>query len=176
MRKRWKHLPIVLEFRSLLGGEQSDIAATLSEIGVAYAGKKLGAEAKKFYQKALLMLMDIGKQEAVETGDVLVRFASLLSEEESFDDALKYFHDALQIFNREISEDSNEVATTLIQIGVIHNKRVDYEEALRLLTSALKIRTTLFGRDDMKVAEVLFEIGKVMEEWGDSDEVSYPFS
>jgi tetratricopeptide (TPR) repeat protein len=152
--------------------EDNEMAATCDQIGVAYAGKGLKSEAKKFYQRSLTIYMDDGKQDTVENASVLAHFGSVLSDDEEFDEALKYFHDALQTFKRDIGEESDEVAGILVDIGIIHNKRVDYEEALKLLTSALRIRSTLFGRDDMKVASTLFEIGKVMEEWGDSDEVS----
>jgi tetratricopeptide (TPR) repeat protein len=161
-----------LRIQKAESSDKSEIAATCDQIGVSYAGKELRTDAKKFFQKALTMYMDCGKQDTVENAKVLAHFASVLSDEEAFDEALKLFHDTLQIFNRDVGENSDEVAATLVKIGIIHNKRVDYEEALRLLTSALKIRSALFGRDDMKVAETLFEIGKVMEEWGDSEEVS----
>lgn len=161
-----------LRIQKTEGSDASELAATCDQIGVAYAGKGLKSEAKKFFQKAMNLFMDSRKQDTIENGNVLVHLATVLSDEDAFDEALKLFHDALEIFNRDVGEDSDEVAGTLVLIGIIHNKRVDYEEALRLLTSALRIRSALFGRDDMKVAETLLEIGKVMEEWGDSDEVS----
>lgn len=159
-----------LRIQKTEASDASELAATCDQIGVAYAGKGLKSEAKKFFQRAMNLFMDSGKQDTIENGNVLVHLAAVLSDEDAFDEALKLFHDALQIFNRDVGEDSDEVAATLVLIGIIHNKRVDYEEALRLLTSALRIRSALFGRDDMKVAETLLEIGKVMEEWGDSDE------
>jgi tetratricopeptide (TPR) repeat protein len=162
-----------LRLQKTTNSDTNELASTCDQIGVAYAGKKFRSESKIFFQKSLAMLMDAGKQDTIETANVLVHFAAALSDEDEFDVALKRFHEALQIFNRDIGENSEEAAATLMQIGIIHNKRVDYEEALRLLTAALKIRSALYGRDDMKVAETLFEIGKVMEEWGDSDEVSF---
>lgn len=162
-----------LRLQKAANSDTSDLANTCDQIAVAYAGKKFRTESKIFFQKSLAMLMDAGKQDTIETANVLVHFGAALSDEDEFDEALKRLHDALQIFQRDIGENSEEVAATLTQIGIIHNKRVDYEEALRLLTSALKIRSSLNGRDGMKVAETLFEIGKVMEEWGDSDEVSF---
>jgi tetratricopeptide (TPR) repeat protein len=90
----------------------------------------------------------------------------------NYEQALTTFHDCLVILRVEKGDESDEVANILTNIGVIYNKQVDYEEALKFLTEALKIRAKLFGRDHVKVALTLFEIGNVLQEWGDSDEVS----
>lgn len=151
--------------------DQNEIAETCLQIGIVYAVKEIPNEAKKFFERALLIYDDKGRKDTLARAQVTANLAKILSVEESYDKALQLFHEATEIFKRDIGEETDEVAEALVNIGIIHNKRVDYEEALKFLTCGLKIRTNLYGHDDMRVANTLFEIGQVMGEWGDSDEV-----
>lgn len=153
-----------------LGEFHVDVGTVCDRICGVYIKKSMYAEAKNVCSKAIQIFDTTTGKDSVSYAKALVKMATILSEEESYDEAMVNLRFSLETFKREFGEESDEAADVLMKIGVIHNKRVDYEEALTYLTSALKIRSTLLGRDDVRVAETLFEIGSVLEEWGDSCE------
>ena len=57
-------------------------------------------------------------------------------------------------------------------LGLAQGKLGEYEDSITSLKKALEIRTKLFGKTKLKVAETMLDLGKILEESGDSEEVS----
>ena len=89
-----------------------------------------------------------------------------------YDLSLQSFEKARAIIEVRTGGISEEMATILLNMGKIHDLRVDNEEAMKCMVGALKIRTAIHGDTDVKVAETILKIARVLEDWGDSDEVS----
>ena len=156
----------------LLGKKSLEVARTCEQLGTALVSLTRFEDALKVCTTAL----DIYRNELGENhiccARVMLDIGTIYCQKENYDLSLVQLQACLQFFRKECGESSEEVANVLLRIGQIHDLRVDHDEAMKCMTNALEIRTEMYGRNDVRVAESMLNIARVLQDWGDTDEVS----
>ena len=89
-----------------------------------------------------MIIREVGDR--VGEGIILGSIGHVYSVQEIYEEALRYYEEALWI-SREVSDRANE-GFALISIGFIHYRQEEYSESLRYYDQALKIRREIGDR------------------------------
>lgn len=116
-----------------------NVALSLNNIGYLYQSNNLIDDAFDNYQKALVVLLKLPKnQSSIYIGIIYNNMGLLYEKKDNYDDALKYHNKSLQI-RKEIN-DKRGVSESLNNIGNTLRKMDRNEEALSHLMEALKLK------------------------------------
>ncbi|KAL7554747.1 hypothetical protein ACHAWF_018279 [Thalassiosira exigua] len=158
--------------RREFGDDCPDMVAPCDLIGLIYQKKEMYDKAMNFHSKALAIAEKQHGEESKECSPSDFQIARVLLSSEKYDECIERLNNHLKKYCKG-SDDSEEVAEVYHPLGLAQSKVGKYEESLVSLNKALDIRTKIYGKADLKVAETMLDLGKVLEDQGDSEEVSF---
>ena len=156
-----------------LGDDCLDMAPICDYIGLIYQKKYRYEEAMSFHSKALLINENhFGKgTEKCAASDFHI--AKVLVASQKYAESIAHLHNHMKMFyDEETSNNCEEVGELYHLLGLAQSKLGNYEESISSLHKALDTWTRFFGNSNLRVAEARLDLAKVLDECGDSDQVS----
>lgn len=146
--------------RARLGPEHALVAATLENIGVAYARSDRMNEALPYFMDALALQEKILPRDDPRLAGPYQNYGSLLSDMDRCGEAIPYFEHALRIW-RATSEHQVQLASALTALGRCDGK-LGKREARGVLEEALKIWSVNPTADPASVALTKFTLARIL--------------
>jgi tetratricopeptide (TPR) repeat protein len=154
-----------------LGDDCLDMAPICDYIGLIYQKKERYEEAMSFHSKALLINENHFGKGTKKGAPSDFHIAKVLVASQKYAESIAHLHNHLKLFYDETNY-CEEVGELYHLLGLAQSKLGNYEESISSLHKALDIRTKLFGNSNLRVAETRLDLAKVLDECGDSDQVS----
>ena len=155
------------------GDDWIEMAAPYDYIGLIYQKEESHDEAINFHSKALLIQENFHGRGSKECAASDFNIAKCLLASQNYEDCISRLRDHLELFCDEYYDDE-ELANVYHLLGLAQKEIGEHEDSMSTLNRVLDIRTKTFGKSSIQVAEILLDIAKVLEELGDSDQVSLP--
>jgi serine/threonine protein kinase/tetratricopeptide (TPR) repeat protein len=156
--------------RKLFGAQSSQVAAALSDLGVALDKEAKFAESENAHQEALSIRRRVFGSENVTSAASLNNLATVLRHQGKRDEAERLAREALHIVQKSLGEDSLEAADILHNLSVVlgdQGKRAESEATARQL---LAMRRRLLGKESPLVASALGDLAWATQNSGKLDE------
>jgi tetratricopeptide (TPR) repeat protein len=154
-----------------LGDDCIEMAPICDNIGLVYQQKERYEEAMNFHSKALLINENHYGKGAKECAPSDFQIARVVLASKKYEESIARLHNHMKLFYDE-SHDCEEVGEVYHSLGLAQSKLGEYEESVTSLNRALEMRTKLFGKSNLSVAETRLDLAKVLDESGNTDEVS----
>src|SRR5580765_848928 len=156
--------------RKLFGSQSPQVAAALSDLGVALDKEAKFAEAESAHQEALGIRRRVFGSENVASAASLNNLATVLRHQGKKDEAEALAREALQIVQKSSGEDSLQAADILHNLSVVlgdQGKRPESEATARQM---LAMRRRLLGNESPLVASALGDLAWATQNSGKLDE------
>jgi Tfp pilus assembly protein PilF len=169
-RAETTHRAALATNRKLFGSQSAEVAASLSDLGVALDKEAKFSEAESAHQEALGIRRRVFGSENVASAASLNNLATVLRHQGKKDEAEALAREALQIVQKSLGEDSLEAADILHNLSVVlgdQGKRAESEATARQL---LAMRRRLLGNESPLVASALGDLAWATQNSGKLDE------
>jgi len=153
------------------GDDCIEMASPCDCIGLIYQRKGRYDEAINFHSKALHIHETCHGRGSKECASSDFNVAKCLLASHEYEKCIIRIRNHLELFCDE-SCDDEELSNVYHTLGLAQNALGDHEESIGSLNRVLAIRTKLDGKSSFQVAETLLDMAKVVEELGDSEQVS----
>ncbi len=153
--------------KKVLGEEHPDVAASLSNLGIAYKKQGDVPQALDYYTQSLAIQKKALGEEHPDVAVSLNNLGSAYAERGDVPQALDYYTQSLTIQKKVLREEHPDVALTLNNLGSVHKKQGDLPQALDYYTRSLAIRKKVLGKEHPDVAVSLSNLGSVYKKQGD---------
>jgi tetratricopeptide (TPR) repeat protein len=147
------------------------MATPCDYIGLIYQKKGRYDESMNFHSKALHIHETCVGRGSKECASSHFYVAKCLLASHEYEECIIRIRNHLELFCGE-SCDDDELSNVYHTLGLAQNALGDHEESIGSLNRVLAIRTKLNGKSSLQVAETLLDMAKVLEESGDSEQVS----
>ncbi len=120
--------------------------------------------AKKDYEKAKQYLWHIIKNCSEETrlweASTYNKLGVVYQYTQEYDNAIKYYNNALDIFIKKKGENSSDAAQVLNNLGKVYSVLKDYDKALEKINKSIAIRKELLGNSHPILSKSLLTLGQ----------------
>ena len=134
------------DFTELLGRISASIAVLYDQGGQF-------DEAKKFYERAILLFERLDPPALLDVADLKNNLAFIFEESGDDDTAESLFLDALKITNEQLGEGDPETAAICNNLGALYQKAGHFSQAREMHSMALDNRTRQLGEDHPDTAQ-----------------------
>ena len=140
---------------NVLGENHPDVAASYSNIGLAYYSLGDYDKALEYYNKAHDIRLDVFGENHPDVAAIYNNIGMAYDSLGDYDKALEYYNKAPGIQLNVLGENHPAVAASYSNIGVAYYSLGDYDKALEYLNKALVVQLNVLGENHPDVATTL---------------------
>ena len=167
------HLTKALTIRNrVLGPRHSDVAESLSQLGVLARAKGNFADAEKFYRKALQIFRELPAHDDMGMAGVLNNLGVVLKSKGEYEEAEAAYRESLGIRQARLGSKHREVATTLNNLASVQKNQGRLSDAASTYREALSIFQSVLGEEHIHVAVCMNNLALLLRETGDWGEAT----
>jgi CHAT domain-containing protein/Tfp pilus assembly protein PilF len=148
------------------GAVHRDVAASLNNLGHAYANLGQDAEAEPLYKRALAIFEKVGGLDSADVSPTLNNLAALYQRQDRFADAEPLFRRALMISERSVGPSHPDTGRSLNNLATCYEKLGRHGDSEPLFKRALAIYEKAAGPESPAVATLLNNLGQVTKVTG----------
>jgi tetratricopeptide (TPR) repeat protein len=155
--------------KQVLGKPNSEIVASLYDVGFVLKDQGKFAEAQDYFEQALAIIRHLRGEEHLETAVSFNNLGLVYKDLRRFREAQGYFERALQITDARDPDHPNSVDClhNLAWLSVDQGDERLRARARSYLDRALKIQQRVFGEQDLRTVESLNGLGELLFRQGD---------
>jgi eukaryotic-like serine/threonine-protein kinase len=165
-----KVLDEAVRLQSASGGEQADLARTLTSLGEAQFSLGRYAAAESLSQRALAIDRQIFGERHPFVANDLIDLGNVQNQLGRYAEAERQFRQAVEIAGSWYGRDNPETASDMVTLAQTLTYEKRYDQAEELLRPALAIQEKVYGKVNSHVAFALNSLGTVAIERGDLKE------
>lgn len=148
------------------GAVHRDVAASLNNLGHAYANLGQDADAEPLYKRALAIFEKVGGLDSADVSPTLNNLAALYQRQDRFADAEPLFRRALTISERSVGPSHPDTGRSLNNLATCYEKLGRHGDSEPLFKRALAIYEKAAGPESPAVATLLNNLGQVTKVTG----------
>lgn len=148
------------------GAVHRDVAASLNNLGHAYANLGQDADAEPLYKRALAIFEKVGGLDSADVSPALNNLAALNQRQDRFADAEPLFRRALMISERSVGPSHPDTGRSLNNLATCYEKLGRHGDSEPLFKRALAIYEKAAGPESPAVATLLNNLGQVTKVTG----------
>jgi tetratricopeptide (TPR) repeat protein len=156
-------------YKEVYGDRHPNVAATLSNIGVACTVLGETKKALEYCKQALAIYKEVYGERHLNVATTLSNIGAAWDAQGEPEKALEYYEQALSIDKEVYGERHPDVATTLNNIGMAWDAQVEPKKALGYYEQALAIYKEVYGDRHPDVATMLNNIGGAWDAQGEPE-------
>lgn len=148
-------------FQSSRGKKEKtlDIASVYGHIGNLFRHQNRDREALTYYFKSLEIFIENGEEKS-ETGLLCDHIGWIYFSKGNYDEAIKYFQEALRIKIHVYGEEHPQIVLTYCNLGEIFRLKTELKSCIGTYAHALDIALKVLGKEDPRLADVFYGIGQ----------------
>lgn len=154
---------IVTDFRE----QPAERALFQDAIGMLYWRLGLYEEAAEHLEAALSARLNLLGPNDLETARTRLRLATVLSDQDAFEPAIRHFAEAQTAYEA-VAAESVELAGLLNDFASLHVRRGEATQALPLFEKALLLDIGFFGEDSLEVADRRTNLATIQQQLGNN--------
>ncbi|MBQ7209853.1 MAG: CHAT domain-containing protein [Paludibacteraceae bacterium] len=148
-------------YKSILGENHSQYAASLGNLGILYMTIGDYTEAEQYYLQSLESIKSILGENNPQYAASLMNLGLLYSDMGDYSKAEQYYLESLEITKNVLGENHAEYATSLNNLGGLYSDIGDYSKAKQYYLQSLEIRRNIFGENHPMYAASLLSLGNL---------------